>query len=76
MRDLTAGQGVAAVYDSVGQDTWRGSLKCLRRRGMFVSFGQSSGMITGFALSIWPGRLAFRQPAGFVRLYRHPRRTA
>jgi len=49
--ELTEGNGCAAVYDSVGADTWRGSLKCLQRRGMFVNFGQSSGMITGFALS-------------------------
>ncbi|MCK0198246.1 quinone oxidoreductase [Ancylobacter sp. 6x-1] len=48
---LTGGQGCAAVYDSVGADTWRGSLKCLRRRGMFVNFGQSSGMIAEFRLS-------------------------
>lgn len=51
VRDLTSGQGVAAVYDSVGQDTWTGSLKCLKRRGVFVSFGQSSGMIQGFTLA-------------------------
>ncbi len=49
--DLTGGKGCAAVYDSVGKDTWRGSLKCLRRRGMFVNFGQSSGMIEGFKLA-------------------------
>ncbi|TDE39133.1 quinone oxidoreductase family protein [Antarcticimicrobium sediminis] len=49
--ELTDGKGCAAVYDSVGADTWRGSLKCLQPRGMFVNFGQSSGMITGFALS-------------------------
>ena len=48
---LTAGAGCNAVYDSVGADTWRGSLKCLRRRGVFVNFGQSSGMIRDFALS-------------------------
>lgn len=47
---ITAGKGVAAVYDSVGHDTWRGSLKCLSPRGMFVSFGQSSGMLTGFSM--------------------------
>jgi NADPH2:quinone reductase len=51
VRDLTHGEGVAVVYDSVGQDTWAGSLKCLQRRGMFVNFGQSSGMITGFTLA-------------------------
>ncbi|GAB4347245.1 MAG: quinone oxidoreductase [Oricola sp.] len=48
---LTGGNRCAAVYDSVGADTWRGSLKCLRPRGMFVSFGQSSGMIRDFTLS-------------------------
>jgi NADPH2:quinone reductase len=51
VREFTAGQGVHVVYDSVGRDTWRGSLACLRPRGMFVSFGQSSGVIEGFALS-------------------------
>ncbi len=50
VRDLTGGKGVVAVYDSVGQDTWAGSLKCLARRGTFVSFGQSSGLITGFSI--------------------------
>lgn len=48
---LTGGKGCAAVYDSVGADTWRGSLKCLKRRGMFVNFGQSSGLIRDFSLA-------------------------
>lgn len=47
---ITGGNGVAAAYDSVGHDTWRGSLKCLSRRGMFVNFGQSSGMMAGFSM--------------------------
>jgi NADPH2:quinone reductase len=51
VKDITSGKGCAAVYDSVGADTWRGSLQCLKKRGMFVSFGQSSGMIDGFKLS-------------------------
>jgi NADPH2:quinone reductase len=51
VRELTEGKGVVAVYDSVGQDTWAGSLKCLARRGIFVNFGQSSGLITGFSIS-------------------------
>lgn len=45
---ITGGRGCDAVYDSVGADTWRGSLACLRTRGTFVSFGQSSGPIEGF----------------------------
>src|SRR5487761_2704470 len=49
--EITAGKGCDVVYDSVGNDTWRGSLKCLKRRGMFVSFGQSSGMIAEFKLA-------------------------
>ncbi|MBK5949750.1 quinone oxidoreductase family protein [Rhodobium orientis] len=48
---LTDGAGCEAVYDSVGADTWRGSLKCLKRRGMFVNFGQSSGMLRDFQMS-------------------------
>ena len=41
---LTGGEGVAAVYDSVGADTIMGSLDCLQRFGTLVSFGQSSGV--------------------------------
>ncbi len=51
VRDITAGKGCSVVYDSVGADTWRGSLKCLKPRGMFVCFGQSSGMISDFKLA-------------------------
>jgi NADPH2:quinone reductase len=45
VRSLTSGAGVAVVYDSVGKDTFLGSLDCLRPLGMMVSFGQSSGKI-------------------------------
>jgi NADPH2:quinone reductase len=51
VHDLTGGKGCDVVYDSVANDTWRGSLKCLRRRGLFVCFGQSSGPITEFKFS-------------------------
>jgi NADPH:quinone reductase len=50
VKALTGGQGVHVVYDGVGRDTWRGSLACLRTRGMFVSFGQASGQVEGFGL--------------------------
>ncbi|HMK86930.1 MAG TPA: zinc-binding dehydrogenase, partial [Steroidobacteraceae bacterium] len=50
VREL-APQGCDVVYDSVGKDTWRGSLKALKPRGMFVTFGQSSGPITEFTLA-------------------------
>jgi NADPH:quinone reductase len=51
VHELTGGKGCDVVYDSVANDTWRGSLKCLRRRGLFVCFGQSSGPITEFKFS-------------------------
>ncbi|XP_010523193.1 PREDICTED: uncharacterized protein LOC104801582 [Tarenaya hassleriana] len=41
--DITSGIGVDVVYDSVGKDTFKGSLACLKKRGYMVSFGQSSG---------------------------------
>lgn len=43
VREITAGEGVPVVYDSVGKDTFEGSLDCLARRGMMVSFGNASG---------------------------------
>jgi NADPH2:quinone reductase len=49
--EIAGPKGCDVVYDSVGKDTWRGSLKCLKRRGMFVSFGQSSGPITEFGIA-------------------------
>jgi len=45
VKDLTQGAGVNAVYDGVGRTTFLKSLDCLSRRGMLVSFGQSSGKI-------------------------------
>ncbi|XP_009597650.1 uncharacterized protein LOC107779087 [Nicotiana tabacum] len=43
VNEITSGQGVEVVYDSVGKDTFQGSLDCLKTRGYMVSFGQSSG---------------------------------
>jgi NADPH2:quinone reductase len=51
VKDITGGKGCDVVYDSVAHDTWRGSLKSLRARGLFVCFGQSSGPITDFKIS-------------------------
>lgn len=48
VREITNGQGVAVVYDSVGKDTFMGSLDCLRPMGMMVSFGNSSGAVPAF----------------------------
>ncbi len=50
VRELTDGVGVAAVYDGVGKDTFDGSLASIRRRGMMVLFGGSSGQVPPFDL--------------------------
>lgn len=49
---ITEGQGVKVVYDSVGKDTWEGSLACLRRFGLLVSFGNASGPVAPFAPAV------------------------
>jgi NADPH2:quinone reductase len=51
---LTSGAKLPVVYDSVGRDTFLRSLDCLQRRGLMVSFGQSSGPVEPFA----PGLLS------------------
>ena len=48
VRRLTQGNGVAAVFDSVGKDTFEKSLRCLAPRGLLVSFGTASGPIAPF----------------------------
>lgn len=48
--ELTDGEGVPVVYDSVGRETWIESLKCLKKRGLMVSFGNASGPVEGVNL--------------------------
>lgn len=52
VREITGGEGVPVVYDSVGKETWNGSLDCLAVRGMMVSFGNSSGAVPPFEPAI------------------------
>jgi len=52
VKEITKGQGVNVVYDSVGKDTFQGSLECLASRGYMVSFGQSSGMVDPVPMSV------------------------
>lgn len=49
VRRLTGGEGVAAVYDSVGRDTFFDSLDCLRPHGVMVTFGNASGPVEPFS---------------------------
>lgn len=52
VKDITKGQGVDVVYDSVGQATFMKSLDCLRPLGTMVSFGQSSGPVEPFNIGV------------------------
>lgn len=52
VRELTHGQGVPVVYDSVGKDTFMDSLDCLSPFGVLVSFGQASGPVPPFDIGL------------------------
>jgi len=52
VKAITGGKGVPVVYDSIGKDTFPASLDCLSPRGLFVSFGNSSGPVAAFNLGV------------------------
>lgn len=52
VKEITAGKGVDVVYDSVGKDTYPASLDCIKPRGLWVSFGNSSGPVEGVNIGI------------------------
>ncbi|MEM7226852.1 MAG: quinone oxidoreductase [Pseudomonadota bacterium] len=64
VREITNGAGVPVVYDSVGKDTFEGSLDCLAPLGMMVSFGNASGKVPPFDTGILAqkGSLFFTRP--------------
>ncbi|KAE8149154.1 putative quinone oxidoreductase [Aspergillus avenaceus] len=45
VKEVTDGKGVDVVYDSVGKDTWEGSLEAVKRKGTVVWFGNASGPV-------------------------------
>ena len=63
VKDITGGKGVKVVYDSVGKDTFAGSIDCLRPFGLMASFGNASGPVDPVA----PGMLG---PKGSLYLTR------
>jgi len=63
VRELTGGKGCDVVYDSIGKDTYQGSLDCLRPRGLFVSFGNASGPVPPFELTLLRGSLFVTRPS-------------
>ncbi len=65
VNEITGGAGVPVVYDGVGRDTFEASLGCLSKRGMLVSFGQSSGMVPSINLHkvFSPKNLFYTRPS-------------
>ncbi|GLT39843.1 hypothetical protein SLA2020_140100 [Shorea laevis] len=59
VNEITSGNGVDVVYDSVGKDTFKGSLECLKLCGHMISFGQSSGIPDPVPLSALAAKSLF-----------------
>ena len=80
VREITGGEGLPVVYDSVGKDTFAGSLDSLAVRGMLVSFGNASGPVPPFDPGILAakGSLYFTRPtlASYTRNARELQETA
>ena len=51
VKEITGGEGVPVVYDSVGKDSFEDSLDCLRPFGLMVSFGSASGPVEPFNIA-------------------------
>ena len=68
VKEITGGKKCDVVYDSVGKDTFDGSLDCLRPLGMIVSFGQSSGAVPPFGVNVLSqkGSLFLTRPTLFT----------
>jgi NADPH2:quinone reductase len=63
VKKITKGQMVPVVYDSVGADTFQGSLDSLQDFGLMVSFGNASGPIPPMALTVLRGSLYITRPS-------------
>lgn len=68
VREITDGKGVPVVYDSVGQATFAGSLDCLMPLGLLVSYGNASGAVQPFRLTLLAekGSLYITRPTLFT----------
>ena len=65
VNEITNGKGLSVVYDGVGKNTFNGSIKCLKLRGMLVSFGNASGPLdpVNVAKSLQPKGLYLTRPS-------------
>ncbi|MCA8868561.1 MAG: quinone oxidoreductase [Rhodobacteraceae bacterium] len=73
VRELTDGKGVDVVMDSVGADTFEGSLDCLKPFGMMISFGNTSGVVPPLDLRTLAakGSLKITRPSVFTHIAEH-----
>jgi NADPH2:quinone reductase len=72
---ITGGRGVDVAYDSVGKDTFMGSMTCLARLGHLVNFGQASGPVDPIPLSLlFQKSNSVTRPNLFHYIADHPRR--
>jgi len=72
VREITGGEGVRVVYDSVGKDTFEGSLDCLRPFGLMVTYGNASGPVPPFDVGVLSrkGSLFLTRPTVFTYIAR------
>ncbi|MBP8310523.1 MAG: quinone oxidoreductase, partial [Burkholderiaceae bacterium] len=63
VREITRGEMVPVVYDSVGKDTFQASLDCLQPFGLMVSFGNASGPVPPMPLTALKGSLYITRPS-------------
>jgi NADPH2:quinone reductase len=63
VREITRGEMVPVVYDSVGRDTFQASIDCLQPFGLMVSFGNASGPVPPMALTALKGSLYITRPS-------------
>jgi NADPH:quinone reductase len=70
VKELTGGHGVDVAYDSVGKDTFPGSLDCIKPFGLWASFGNSSGPVPPFEIGILSqkGSLYATRPTLFTHI--------
>lgn len=70
VKEITDGEGCDVVYDSVGKDTFPGSLDCVKKYGLWATFGQSSGPLPdlNMALLAQKGSLYATRPTLFTHI--------
>jgi len=69
VKEITGGKGVKVVYDSVGKDTWQGSMDCLRPLGLLAVFGNGSGPVPPIDMGLLAkGSFYMTRPTLFTHL--------